>query len=896
MPPQNKSRKLHGEAADFFGQLFFFFDAKLDDDVDILCQVCGMLLQYVKCDGGLVSLFATVDYSEVGPSVIIRVRKFLHMCIDALYVKRFQLVNQPEASSESDLMPFVQLLRTAICLLSHKLPWNCEVIGYLHQKKVFCLFREIIMVVVQNERQLKHRDFLSALYEVLALVASHVGNHPCSCVLLDPKWSFSSQILTIPFLCHRLPEFMKVLSADEFKTEYMYQIACADVLPNDTLANHPGQAYVLSNVLDIATLIFSESGFDSDRAAGIINFCTSLLDAFPKIASSIQSTHVDGAMPIEADDFNHLDVDLQRHILTSVECLVNGVLSGISSTGSSDTAGPSSAKLQLVGPISAFLHGMLSTGFVEGIMTVLVYNTEIVPALWNYIKSCCKNDKRKSFPERDTPSWLLPLSIFCSMYSHILELVDIAEFRDCKKPLSLSLEELKSLVSILKEALWELLWTIPVQTSTLQTSPTPGSKTLLTESLKHSARTGLCELFTKLEDWNIRNSFVDASEFCSKEDFSDEFVLQASIAGTRESEIIRLAPLLVPFDIRLKIFSQYLVFDQAHMADFRQVPAPRTLEIRRNQLLEDAIHNISLLSVEDLKGTIQVVFFDEHGMREAGVDGGGIFRDFMNTTTKTAFDARAGLFMETDDHLLYPNPESISTAGEHHLQKFHSLGVLLGKAIYERVPVDLSFAIFFLRKLKEKPTFFNDLFSLDPVYYDNLCGMKKNPGLWLDFPNLLPGVGEIDVNNDNVITYMHLRANEKLNFQACIQTAQFLRGLQQLIPKKWIDMFNEHEFQLLISGPPCLNLEDLLLNTKYGGEYHEDHEVIVMFWNVLRRFSQNEQKQFLFYVIPGTDDTGRLPRAHTCFNELMLPPYQIKEQMRDRLSVAISANAGFDLM
>ena len=31
-------------------------------------------------------------------------------------------------------------------------------------------------------------------------------------------------------------------------------------------------------------------------------------------------------------------------------------------------------------------------------------------------------------------------------------------------------------------------------------------------------------------------------------------------------------------------------------------------------------------------------------MKEAGVDGGGIFRDFMNTITRSAFDMKSGFF------------------------------------------------------------------------------------------------------------------------------------------------------------------------------------------------------------------------------------------------------------
>lgn len=41
---------------------------------------------------------------------------------------------------------------------------------------------------------------------------------------------------------------------------------------------------------------------------------------------------------------------------------------------------------------------------------------------------------------------------------------------------------------------------------------------------------------------------------------------------------------------------------------------------------------------------IRVTFVNELGVEEAGVDGGGIFKDFMEGITKTGFDVQYGLF------------------------------------------------------------------------------------------------------------------------------------------------------------------------------------------------------------------------------------------------------------
>lgn len=41
---------------------------------------------------------------------------------------------------------------------------------------------------------------------------------------------------------------------------------------------------------------------------------------------------------------------------------------------------------------------------------------------------------------------------------------------------------------------------------------------------------------------------------------------------------------------------------------------------------------------------IRVTFVNEFGVEEAGIDGGGIFKDFMENITRASFDVQYGLF------------------------------------------------------------------------------------------------------------------------------------------------------------------------------------------------------------------------------------------------------------
>jgi ubiquitin-protein ligase E3 C len=847
-------------------------------------------------------------------------------------------------------VPFFSLLETVACLINPKLPWNCKVVGYLQRQKIYCLFQGIIISVPQNARNLGHVDSASALEQVIMLVASHVGHHPCCCPIVDPRWSFSSQLLSIPFLWRRLPHLKKVFSVYGLSKYYIHQIASclpslADVLPNDISASYPGYACVLANVLEAATWILSDPKFASDTAADIVAVCTSLLDALPAITSPTEKAdEEEDDIPMDIDVKNGIDIELERQIISAIDSkllqhLVNALFRGTLSTNHSVPAGSSDAEVEAVGSICAFLHVTFNTFPLERIMTVLAYRTDIVPALWNFIKRCHDNRRWPHFPKflsslpADAPGWILPISVFCPIYRHMLKIIDNGEFYEQEKPLSL--KDLKSLVLILKQALWQLLWVIP-PSSTQKVLPNPsGLKKLSVENVKTKARVGLSELLAQLQDWNNRLPFTSASDFYSQEATSENFVSQAILGNTRASEIIKLAPFLAPFTSRVKIFASQLTNSRQLMAHSSLTRPPR-FKIRRSRLLEDAFDQLSLLSEEDLKGAIRVAFINEHGEEEAGIDGGGIFKDFMENITRAAFDVQYGLFKETADHLLYPNPGS-GLVHEQHLQYFYFLGSLLGKAMYEGILVDLPFATFFLSKLKEKYNFLNDLPSLDPELYRHLRFLKHYNGdiseleLYFVIVNneygeqceeeLLPGGREMRVTNDNVITFIHLVANHRLNYQIRAQSTHFLRGFQQLIPKDWIDMFSEHEIQVLISGSlESLDVDDLRSNTNYSGGYHPDHELIEMFWEVLKSLTLDNQKKFLKFVtgcsrgpllgfqylepkfciqragVPGMEEHGdRLPTSATCMNLLKLPSYRTKEQLQTKLLYAINSEAGFDL-
>ena len=80
-----------------------------------------------------------------------------------------------------------------------------------------------------------------------------------------------------------------------------------------------------------------------------------------------------------------------------------------------------------------------------------------------------------------------------------------------------------------------------------------------------------------------------------------------------------------------------------------------------------------------------------------------------------------------------------------------------------------------------------------------------------------------------------------------MQIDYFLEGFHELIPPELICIFDAQELELLISGLPDVDIEDLRAHTEYFG-YKSTDLTIQNFWNVLRSFTKEEKALFLQFV------------------------------------------------
>ncbi|XP_045352281.1 ubiquitin-protein ligase E3C isoform X2 [Leopardus geoffroyi] len=407
-----------------------------------------------------------------------------------------------------------------------------------------------------------------------------------------------------------------------------------------------------------------------------------------------------------------------------------------------------------------------------------------------------------------------------------------------------------------------------------------------------------------------------------------------SVSEERQLAILTELPFVVPFEERVKIFQRLIYADKQEVQGDGPFLDGINVTIRRNYIYEDAYDKLSPENEPDLKKRIRVHLLNAHGLDEAGIDGGGIFREFLNELLKSGFNPNQGFFKTTNEGLLYPSPAAHMLVGDSFARHYYFLGRMLGKALYENMLVELPFAGFFLSKLlgTSADVDIHHLASLDPEVYKNLLFLKSYEGdveeLGLNFTVVNNDLGEaqvvelkyggkdIPVTSANRITYIHLVADYRLNRQIRQHCLAFRQGLANVLNLEWLRMFDQQEIQVLISGAQVpISLEDLKSFTNYSGGYSADHPVIKVFWRVVEGFTDEEKRKLLKFVTScsrppllgfkelypafcihnGGSDLERLPTASTCMNLLKLPEFYDETLLRSKLLYAIECAAGFEL-
>ncbi|XP_039498018.1 E3 ubiquitin-protein ligase HUWE1 isoform X2 [Drosophila santomea] len=374
---------------------------------------------------------------------------------------------------------------------------------------------------------------------------------------------------------------------------------------------------------------------------------------------------------------------------------------------------------------------------------------------------------------------------------------------------------------------------------------------------------------------------------------------------------------ILDFDVKRKYFQTELErLDEGIRRE------EHTVSVRRVTVFEDSFRVLYRLGPEEWKNRFYIVFEDEEGQ-----DAGGLLREWYVIISREIFNPMYALFcVSPGDRVTYMiNPSS--HANPNHLSYFKFVGRVIAKAVHDNKLLECYFTRSFYKHILGKQVKHTDMESQDYEFYKGLDYLMKNDistlGYELTFStevqefgvtqirDLKPNGRDTAVTEENKFEYVQLVCQLKMSGSIRQQLDAFLEGFYDIIPKHLISIFNEQELELLISGLPDIDIEDLKANTEYH-KYTSKSAQIQWFWRALRSFDQADRAKFLQFVT-GTskvplqgfgslegmngiqkfqihrDDrsTDRLPCAHTCFNQLDLPMYKSYDKLRSCLLKAI---------
>ncbi|GFE55165.1 HECT-domain (ubiquitin-transferase) domain-containing protein [Babesia ovis] len=396
---------------------------------------------------------------------------------------------------------------------------------------------------------------------------------------------------------------------------------------------------------------------------------------------------------------------------------------------------------------------------------------------------------------------------------------------------------------------------------------------------------------------------------------------------------IEYIPQAVSFDTRLKLFMAYVANDKAqHRSDMPDDFDMPPYIIRRSHIVEDALFTLGNLGGTQLKQQFRVIFMDETGVREEGIDGGGLFKEFLTQICSIIFNPAYGIFEESPyDRSFAPSPNS-AMVNDQHLTIFTFVGKVVGKAMYEHILVEHVLSKLLLNFMLRQRNTIDDLKQYDPEMYRNLVSLRQMSAediesLGLNFTTAISSFGDavqaeivkggsnMKVTKDNCDHFIYQFADFKCNRLIEPQSVAFLRGFSQLIQLDWLQLFSPSELVYLISGSDAMvDIKDMFLNSTYSGGYDNNSNVIVWFWEVMNEFDEEQRRKFLWFVtcckrapllgfkqlhppfcITRDPNAHNLPTVSTCTNLLKLPEYGSKSELRAKLIDAMTMSKGFGL-
>ncbi|KAF9823008.1 hypothetical protein SFRURICE_018182 [Spodoptera frugiperda] len=364
-----------------------------------------------------------------------------------------------------------------------------------------------------------------------------------------------------------------------------------------------------------------------------------------------------------------------------------------------------------------------------------------------------------------------------------------------------------------------------------------------------------------------------------------------------------------------------------YLCQSNALPSHIKITLSRQSLFEDSYHQIMRLPAYELRRRLYIIFRGEEGL-----DYGGVSREWFFLLSHEVLNPMYCLFeyANKNNYSLQINPASY--VNPDHLLYFKFIGRFIAMALYHGRFIYSGFTMPFYKRMLNKKLTMKDIESIDPEFYNSLVWIKDNNidecglEMWfsVDFEvlgqvihhELKPSGDKERVTETNKEQYLQLVTQWRMTRGIEEQTSAFLDGFNEVVPLEWLKYFDERELELMLCGMQEVDVDDWQRNTIYR-HYTRTSKQVLWFWQFVRQMD-NEKRARLLQFVTGTcrvpvggfaelmgsngpqrfciEKVGKdtwLPRSHTCFNRLDLPPYKSYEQLCEKLNFAIEETEGF---
>lgn len=369
------------------------------------------------------------------------------------------------------------------------------------------------------------------------------------------------------------------------------------------------------------------------------------------------------------------------------------------------------------------------------------------------------------------------------------------------------------------------------------------------------------------------------------------------------------------------------------------LPTYLRVKVRRSHLLEDTWREMVERPICELLAPSIIVEFEA----EEGIDTGGLTRDWFDSVGRAVAESAAGpsLLVLAPDGTLMPRPVASLPEGERaeevdRMRSLLAFGRFTALAVLSARPLPLSLGLVACKYMLRCPVTMDDVRRLDPEFFRGRVEAVLQPGgpaalaELLGSPltfvaagsdwqpaaegeiaqELLSGGAEMEVTEDNKVEYVRLLCEAYLCSGVRREIQCILQGFWDVLPLALLQDFGvgPRELSVLISGIHDIDPEEWYLFSTGS----TDHPVYDWFWEVVRKDLNPEERCLLLHfvtgssrlppggfkelqpgftidVAPGKATPERLPHAHTCINKLVLECYASRDQLREKLLLALSA-------